>query len=372
MPLAGAVLSNTVPVSATATDNVAVVGVQFQVDGNNLGTEVTATPYTNSWNTLTVANGSHTVRAIARDAAGNRATNGVSITVSNSSTLPPPPPEFVQQNYATPQSSQSQVAVSYPGPQAAGNLNILAIGWNDEASSVSAVSDSAGNSYQVAVPTFRGNGLSQVIYYAPNINAGNNTVTVTFDQSADFPDVRATEYSGLALSNPFVAGNSASGNSAVANSGAAITGHTNELVFGAGMTDSTFTSPGSGFTQVVITSPDADIVEHKVAATPGTYSASASLTAGNWLMQVATFQTPASFVVTAPQITGFGFSGGDFRVSFETAIGQTYDLQSSTDMTSGSWQSIATNIQGTGATVQVSDTNAVSNVQRFYRVRTGM
>src|SRR5439155_2269427 len=77
-------LSATVTVSATATDNVGVVGVQFQLDGVNLGAEDTAAPYTVSWPTPSASNGAHTLTAVARDAAGNTATtSAVSVTVDN-------------------------------------------------------------------------------------------------------------------------------------------------------------------------------------------------------------------------------------------------------------------------------------------------
>src|SRR5207244_2330214 len=83
-PVAGATISGTVTVSASATDNVGVVGLQFKLDGANLGAEVTAAPYAISWNTTGATNGSHTLTAIARDAAGNTATSSaVSVTVDN-------------------------------------------------------------------------------------------------------------------------------------------------------------------------------------------------------------------------------------------------------------------------------------------------
>jgi len=121
-------------------------------------------------------------------------------------------PAFVQQNYSTPQSAQSQVTVRYLNPQTAGNANILAIGWNDTAAAITAISDSVGNAYQAAVPTYRGNGLSQAIYYATNIIAGSNTLTVTFNQPAIYVDLRAAEYSGLNPTNAFHLGTSAVGN----------------------------------------------------------------------------------------------------------------------------------------------------------------
>src|SRR5213083_2079110 len=48
-PAAAAVVSGTITVSATASDNVGVVGVQYKLDGANLGAEQTIAPYAISW-----------------------------------------------------------------------------------------------------------------------------------------------------------------------------------------------------------------------------------------------------------------------------------------------------------------------------------
>ncbi|HSN18380.1 MAG TPA: Ig-like domain-containing protein [Gammaproteobacteria bacterium] len=80
-PLASAQLSGTVSVSAAATDNVGVTGVQFLLDGADLGAEITQAPYSFSWNTSNVKAGTHLLTAVARDAAGNSATAAsVSVT----------------------------------------------------------------------------------------------------------------------------------------------------------------------------------------------------------------------------------------------------------------------------------------------------
>jgi len=85
-PASGATVSGTITVSADASDNAGVVGVQFFLDGANLGAELTAAPYTLSWDTTSVNNGTHTLTAVARDAADNRTTSaGVTVTVSNGS-----------------------------------------------------------------------------------------------------------------------------------------------------------------------------------------------------------------------------------------------------------------------------------------------
>src|SRR5439155_5437895 len=61
--IAGASVAGTITVSASATDNVGVAGVQFKLDGANLGAEVTAAPYSVSWNSTTTAIGVHALTA---------------------------------------------------------------------------------------------------------------------------------------------------------------------------------------------------------------------------------------------------------------------------------------------------------------------
>jgi hypothetical protein len=76
-PANGSSSSGTVTISANASDNVGV----------NLGSEDTSSPYSVSWNTATVSNGSHTLTARARDAAGNQTTSSaITVSVSNTTT----------------------------------------------------------------------------------------------------------------------------------------------------------------------------------------------------------------------------------------------------------------------------------------------
>lgn len=79
-PSAGSV-SGTVTLTASATDVVGVVGVQFKVDGASVGSEDTVAPYSISWDSTTVQNGSRALTAVARDAAGNSATSAT-VTVA--------------------------------------------------------------------------------------------------------------------------------------------------------------------------------------------------------------------------------------------------------------------------------------------------
>ena len=213
----------------------------------------------------------------------------------------------MQVNAATPQTNQSAVAVTYTSAQTAGNTNILAIGWNNTTSTITAVTDTAGNTYQLAVPTARGTGISQAIYYAPNIKAApaaTNTVTVTFNTATPYVDIRATEYSGLATTNPFDVGTSASGTSTTATSGTVTTTAPNELIFGAGMTTGGFSTAGTGFTTRIITNPDADIAQDRTVTTAGAYTATAPLGgSAAWVMQIATFKaTTTGGDTTAPTV----------------------------------------------------------------------
>ncbi|PYM89328.1 MAG: hypothetical protein DME04_26625 [Candidatus Rokuibacteriota bacterium] len=81
-PAGGSTVFNFVSVAATASDNVAVAGVSFFVDGSPIAAEVTSAPYSVVWDSTTSSPGSHTVTAVARDFAGNTTTSApVSVTV---------------------------------------------------------------------------------------------------------------------------------------------------------------------------------------------------------------------------------------------------------------------------------------------------
>ena len=89
-PLPGTTVSGNVTVSGSASDNVGVVGVQFLLDGVSLGAEDQSAPYAVQWDSTTATNGTHTLTARARDAAGNTMTTsgGFIVTVSNTVATP--------------------------------------------------------------------------------------------------------------------------------------------------------------------------------------------------------------------------------------------------------------------------------------------
>ena len=264
--LAGAAVS----LGGTAATGVTVVN----------GTTITATAPTHAAGTVDV---------VVTNSDGQSGTLSAAYTYTSASSSI----AFVQAKAATPQTPASTVSVTYPLSQTAGNLNIVAVGWNDSTSSVSSISDSRGNTYTLAIGPTTGTSLRQSIYYAKNILGGSNTVTVTFNQAASFVDVRVFEYSGLSTTAPLDVTAAASGSGTTASSGPATTTAANELVFGAAMTGGVIKAAGSGFTSRLIT-PDGDIGEDKLVSATGSYTATAPVTAyagsTTWVMQMATFR----------------------------------------------------------------------------------
>ncbi|MGH9857884.1 MAG: Ig-like domain-containing protein, partial [Acidobacteriota bacterium] len=91
-PAAGATLSGTQTVSANAQDAAGVASVQFKLDGANLGAPDTTAPYSVSWDTTTVVNGTHTLSAVATNTSGlSTASSSVSVNAQNTVTPPPDP-----------------------------------------------------------------------------------------------------------------------------------------------------------------------------------------------------------------------------------------------------------------------------------------
>ena len=83
-PSSGAtVAGSSVTLSASVSDNVGISSVQFQVDGSNLGSAITSAPYTKTWDSTGVSDGSHTIKAIVTNVVGTSASASESVTVEN-------------------------------------------------------------------------------------------------------------------------------------------------------------------------------------------------------------------------------------------------------------------------------------------------
>ena len=174
-PAAGAAVSGTTAVTASASDNIGVVGVQMLLDGATLGPEITTPPYTLNWDTTTTTNGTHTLSARARDAAGNNATATISVTVA--------------QPTATSLSvSPNSFSLPFAGAQQA--LTVTALFSDGSTRNVTSGSTYASNN--TAAATVNGSGVVTAV------NNGNAVVT------ASYGTVSATAAVSVSLSPPVV------------------------------------------------------------------------------------------------------------------------------------------------------------------------
>jgi len=174
-PANGATVSGTVAVSASASDNVGVAGVQFQLDGANLGAEDTVAPYSISWNTTGVANGAHTLRATARDAATNRTTStAVTVTVNNA---PPPDTTPPTVNITAPANGATVSGTVTVSANASDNVGVAGVQFLRDGVAFGAEDTSAPYSI-VFDTTAVGNGQHTLAAVARDA-AGNRTTSAT-------------------------------------------------------------------------------------------------------------------------------------------------------------------------------------------------
>ena len=292
------------PVTSVSPGGPTAGGTAVTITGTNFATGATVTFGTTAATNVVVVSatsitastpagtvGAVTVTVTNPLAQSGSLANGFTYTVVTTIT-------FVQGNSATPQTSQTSVPVTFTAAQAAGDLNVVAVGWNDSTATVSSVTDKSGNTYTLAVgPTIQSGVATQSIYYAKNIaaaSAGANIVTVTFSSAAVFPGTSAfLEYKGADANTPVEChGCQQRAGGTTSSSAGVTTTNATDLIFGANLVQTTTSGPGTGFTKRLLTSPDADIAEDEMVTAIGTYSATAPLSSGAWIMQMVAFRTP--------------------------------------------------------------------------------
>ena len=83
-PTSGATVhGSSVTLSATSSGSVSIASVQFKVDNSNIGSSISSAPYTTTWDSTGVADGAHTLYAVALGSNGSYATSSASVTVDN-------------------------------------------------------------------------------------------------------------------------------------------------------------------------------------------------------------------------------------------------------------------------------------------------
>ena len=238
---------------------------------------------------------------------------------------------FVQANSAQP-TGTTNVSAAFNIAQTAGDLNVVVIGWADTSSTIQSVTDSAGNTYVLAVPSTQGTGLTQAMYYAKNINAsGANTVTVKFSSAPATPDLRILEYSGLDTANPLDGGVGGTGTGAFLDSGSITPSSVGDMILGASTVGGAIT-PALGkacadnsckFSTAIYT-PYEDNVTHAFPSVAGPFDATANQTPSSaaWVTQVAAFRQPAgalpNFSMAATALSPASVTAGSSATSTVT------------------------------------------------------
>lgn len=197
----------------------------------------------------------------------------------------------------------SPTTLSFTASNTAGNLIVVGVqSWNFAAS----VSDSRGNTYTLATSTTSAGGNLLYVFYAKNIAAGANTVTVTGPTGGN---IDILEYSGLDTATPLDQVKAATGASGNPDTGAVTTAAANELIFGFAQIDANVVSgPGTGFTQRE-NAGNGEASEDKTVAATGSYNATfvSGASANAWAAIIATFKAAAAGGgPTRSRFIGFG------------------------------------------------------------------
>jgi chitodextrinase len=282
----------------------------------------------------------------------------------------------VQSNWVTPSTSQTSVSVTFTGAQTAGNLNVVAIGWEDSTThQIQSVTDTKGNVYTVAASKMVAGNDSLAIYYAKNIvsaPAGANTVTVTFNGSTAFPDIRIVEYSGLDTANPLDVSVGAGGSGSLLNSGSVTTTNANDLLIAANSIEHTTVAPDPNFTQRLQTD-NQNIIEDRIVTSIGTYNATATQqVAGNWVMEMVAFKAATGGDTQAPtaptNLTATAISGSQINLSWTASTDNVGVANYRVERCQGTGCSNFTQI-ATPTTTTYSDTGLTASTSYSYRVR---
>src|SRR5262249_33850641 len=80
---------------------------------------------------------------------------------------------------------------------------------------------------------------------------------------------------------------------------------------------------GTGYTSRILTAPDSDIAEDRVVTTAGSYSATAPLSGGAWIMQLAAFRAAGSVpppVDTTPPVVAITSPSAGATVSGNISV----------------------------------------------------
>ena len=212
-------------------------------------------------------------------------------------------PTHVQTKSFTTGTSSTTISVTFNTPSTANHLIVVHITWDKTTQDVTMVTDTKNTYHLVAgsVKTFGtgSNKYRSALYYAYGINVtpGPLTIKATLNGAyTNFAEIYASEYAGvLTTADPLDKTSTTADNTTPVTSGNVTTTQANELIYGVGIGATDAIGVGAGFT--VRSTAQSNIVEDRIGATAGTYSA--KFTGANyWIATVATFKPLVTLPVT--------------------------------------------------------------------------
>lgn len=169
-PTTGSTVEGVVTINVTASDNVAVTQVSLSVNGVVIGTDNVA-PYSFSWNSSVVPNGTHTVTATARDSSNNTASYSITL-VKNVVIVDPPDDPPVDPPVDPPDGTVGyEMLTPIPGTQGGeGSCVAWAVGYG--ARSIDHYYKNSATSFSNSVNVFSPEFLYNQIKFSSDCNSG--------------------------------------------------------------------------------------------------------------------------------------------------------------------------------------------------------
>jgi hypothetical protein len=246
---------------------------------------------------------------------------------------------YKQSNSAV-QTSGSSITVVLTSAQNAGDLNVVFIGWQDTTSYITSMTDSSGNTYVFANQSTYSTTAQQQVWFARNIaaaGAGDNTLTITFNDSVGWADVRIGEYSGVDPHHPLDVVVGGGAKATLTTSGSIETTNADDLLVGSDYANDGTTGPGSGYTEREY-SGYMDILEDETVSSTGDYSATAPQGGDTWyVMQMIALRAAGS-----PTGLPYAWSPVVSQITWNESLKQRYAQNASpygSDLWTSMWAS---------------------------------
>ncbi len=362
----------TVTVSATATDDIGVVGVQFQLDAGtpnekNLGAEDTTAPYSIDWDTTKDANGDHTLSAMARDATGNTATASITVTVEQPPDTTPPTVAMTNPADGATVPAGTAVAVSANADDGVGGSGVAGVQFQLDGTPLGDEDQTApySISWNPTAEQIGAHTLSAVARDAAGNMTTSDSITVTVEQPPD------TTPPTVAMTNP------ADGATVPAGTAVAVSANADDGVGGSGVAGVQFQLDGTPLGDEDQTAPYS-ISWNPTAEQIGahTLSAVARDAAGNMTtstsINVTVTNTPPVTVTLAPVADSYVKSGTSAGLNFGTATALQVDNPGVDSLLMFNVNSIPANATILSATLSLYNVNAsAGSGGQFYQTGNG-